>query len=353
MKKIYLYAIAALFASSFTACDDDKKTTVPETPKTYKVESGFAKGVDVSSLTEMEYKGIKFYDAKGSEMECMELMRSLGANAMRLRVWVNPEGYYSSKNDVIVKAWRAHNLGYRLMIDFHYSDTWADPGNQKMPAAWAGYTMDEVKLAVAAHTKDVLQALKDKGIDVEWVQVGNETPSGMVYPHGQVVSNDFSGFAQLVNSGYDAVKSVYPEAKVIIHLNNGQNKGLFTWHFDGLKAAGAKWDVIGMSLYHPVDDTEEPTAADTWEQKANDGIATLKECISRYGKEVMVCEIGTLWNAPYGEQFVTKVMTECKQMNGCLGVFYWEPQNYGGYGGYHKGAFDDSGRPTSIMNAFK
>ena len=352
MKRIFQYIVLAAMTCAMTACSKDhtNKDATPEVPQTYDM-TGFARGADVSSLTEQEYKGIKFYDVNGTETECLTLLRSLGVNAIRLRVWVNPDNYYSSKNDVIVKAWRAHNLGFRLMIDFHYSDTWADPGNQQVPAAWAGYTMDQMKQAVADHTKDVLQALKDKGIAVEWVQVGNETPSGMLYPQGQVVSNDFSGFAQLVNAGYDAVKAVYPEAKVIIHLNNGQNQGLFTWHFDGLKAAGAKWDVIGMSLYHPVDDTETDLE-NTWEKKANDGLATLRTCITRYDKDVMICEIGCNWNASWGEQFVTKVMNECKQMNRCLGVFYWEPQSYGGMGGYHKGAFDDSGKPTAIMNAF-
>jgi arabinogalactan endo-1,4-beta-galactosidase len=352
MKRIFLYIALAAIAYVTTACSKDNTNpdAVPETPKTYDM-TGFARGADVSSLTEQEYKGIKFYDVNGTETECLTLLRSLGVNAIRLRVWVNPAEYYSSKNDVIVKAWRAYNLGFRLMIDFHYSDTWADPGNQNPPAAWAGYTMAQMKQAVADHTKDVLQALKDKGIPVAWVQVGNETPSGMLYPLGQVVSSNFNGFAQFVNAGYDAVKAVYPDAKVIIHLNNGQNKNVFIWHFDGLKAAGAKWDVIGMSLYHPVDDTET-NLENTWEKKANDGLETLRTCVTRYNKEVMVCEIGCNWNATWGEQFVMKVMNECKQINGCLGVFYWEPQSYGGMGGYHKGAFDDSGKPTAIMNAF-
>ena len=170
-------------------------------------------------------------------------------NAIRLRVWVNPSDGWCGKEDVLMKAWRAHNLGFRLMIDFHYSDVWADPANQTKPAAWSNYTLDELKTAVADHTKDVLSALKEKGIDVEWVQVGNETRTGMLWPEGQATSGNFKNFADLTVSGYDAVKSVYPNAKVIIHLDGGDNNSNYTWMFDGLKQNGGKWDVIGMSLY--------------------------------------------------------------------------------------------------------
>ena len=108
--------------------------------------SGFAKGADVSWLTEMEQDGVKFYNQYGKAEECMRLLRDLGTNAIRLRVWVNPEGGWCGKDDVIAKASRAQALGYRLMIDFHYSDTWADPGNQKVPAAWQGYTFEQMKM---------------------------------------------------------------------------------------------------------------------------------------------------------------------------------------------------------------
>ena len=143
--------------------------------------SGFAKGADVSWLTEMEQDGVKFYNQNGKAEECMWLLRDLGTNAIRLRVWVNPEGGWCGKDDVIAKASRAQALGYRLMIDFHYSDTWADPGNQKVPAAWQGYTYEQMKQAVANHTKDVLSALKEREVtNVEWVQVGNEDRKSVV-----------------------------------------------------------------------------------------------------------------------------------------------------------------------------
>ncbi len=349
MKKILFCMIAAVTALTFTACNEkDEATGAPVQPETYDM-TGFAKGADVSWLTEMETKGKKFFDTAGNETECLRLLRSLGVNAIRLRVWVNPADYYCSKQDVLIKAWRAHRLGFRLMIDFHYSDTWADPGNQTPPAAWKDYTLDEMKTAVANHTKDVLQGIKDMGINVEWVQVGNETRSGMLKPLGDTSGGSYTNFAALINAGYDAVKAVYPEAKTIIHLDQGEVIGRYTAMFTGLNAAGAKYDVIGMSLYQPNGDTDTMG----WEEKATTCLNNIRSLISTYKKDVIICEIGCNWNADYGEQFITKVMDGCKTISGCLGVFYWEPQCYGGWNSYAKGAFDDSGMPTSIMNAFK
>ena len=221
--------------------------------------SGFAKGADVSWLTEMEKDGVKFYNQNGKATECMKLLREEGTNSIRLRVWVNPEGGWCGKDDVIAKAWRAQQLGFRLMIDFHYSDTWADPAHQTVPAAWQGYTAEQMKQAVADHTKDVLTALKDKGVtNVEWVQVGNETRDGMLWNDAEGddakavtgrVSENAANFAAYVNAGYDAVKAVYPQAKVIVHVDEGNNLGRYTWLFGELKKNGGKWDVIGMSLY--------------------------------------------------------------------------------------------------------
>ena len=142
-------------------CSDGDSTEAPGQPEPTDpvVNTDFAKGADVSWLTEMESKGVKFYDKAGNEKECMALMKELGVNAIRLRVWVNPEAGWNGKADVLAKAKRAQALGLRLMIDFHYSDTWADPGHQDKPKAWEGYGLEQLKQAVADHTTDVLQAL--------------------------------------------------------------------------------------------------------------------------------------------------------------------------------------------------
>lgn len=333
--------LAALALVGLTSCSDDENTT-PQTEPTYDM-TGFAKGADVSWLTEMEASGTKFYDANGSEKECMTLLREMGVNSIRLRVWVNPTNGWNNKQDVLVKAWRAHNLGMRLMIDFHYSDTWADPGSQTPPTAWADYDLEQMKQAVSDHTKDVLQTLKDNGIDVEWVQVGNETTTGMLWSVGFASNNNFTNFAELVNSGYNAVKSVYSDAKVIVHLDSGDNLSKYTWMFDGLKSAGAKWDVIGMSLY-PEDNN--------WQTLTDKCLSNVSTLIQRYSTQVAICEIGMAWDSENAEAVMTKVVNGCKAISGCLGVFYWEPECYNGWNGYTKGAFDSTGKPTNALNVF-
>lgn len=164
----------------------------------------------------------------------MKLVQSLGVDAVRLRVWVNPQNGWCNQDDLLVKARRAKHLGMRLLIDFHYSDTWADPGQQNKPAAWSTLSFSELKAAVASHTTSVLQLLKDNGIQPEWVQVGNETGNGMLWEDGKASVN-MANYAALNNAGYDAVKAILPNSKVIVHLQNGQDNSLFRWLFDGLK----------------------------------------------------------------------------------------------------------------------
>ena len=129
-------------------------------------EVAFARGADISWCTEMEAAGRKFRNASGTETDIFVLMKEIGMTAIRLRVWVNPEQYgygaWSDKADVIAKAKRAHEQGLDLMIDFHYSDFFTDPGTQTMPKDWAGKSATEVRSALASHTKEVLQALKDE-----------------------------------------------------------------------------------------------------------------------------------------------------------------------------------------------
>jgi arabinogalactan endo-1,4-beta-galactosidase len=296
----------------------------------------------------MEAAGKKFYNAAGVETECFALMKSLGMNTIRLRVWVNPDPTWNNAADVIAKAIRAKNLGLRIMIDFHYSDSWADPGKQIKPAAWASMNFSELKAAVSAHTTDVLNQLKAAGITPEWVQVGNETNDGLLWPDGKA-STSMSNYAQLVNVGYDAVKAVFSSAKVIVHISNGWDNSLFKWNIGGLISSGAKFDVIGMSLY--------PTYVGTgWANANQQCLSNMNDMVSRYNKEVMVVEVGMPWDsAAECKLFITDLISKVKSVtnNKGLGVLYWEPQAHDGWKGYTLGAFDNSGKPTVAMDAFK
>lgn len=348
--KAMLLASALLFSVTGTSCSTDDHAT-PEQEKIYDM-TGFAKGADVSWLTEMESNGLKFYNADGKTMECMSLLRDLGMNSIRLRVWVNPTEKWCGKDDVIAKAWRAQQLGMRLMIDFHYSDTWADPSKQGVPSAWKNYSFEEMKQAIASHTQDVLSALKARGVDVEWVQVGNETTNGMLWNDDAKkvtgkASDNMANFAAYISAGYDAVKAVYPEAKVVVHLDKGNKLSQYTWIFDGLKKNGGKWDVIGMSLY-PDWITDQ-----TWEKVTEGCLSNIKTLSDKYNCDVVISEIGMVWNSENATPFLKKAIDGCKEIPTCEGVFYWEPECYNNWNGYDKGAFDSNGKPTVALDAFK
>jgi arabinogalactan endo-1,4-beta-galactosidase len=305
-----------------------------------------AQGADVSWITEMEASGVQFYNTGGTSVDGMKLVQSLGVDAVRLRVWVNPQNGWCNQDDLLVKARRAKHLGLRLLIDFHYSDTWADPGQQNKPAAWSTLSFSELKAAVAAHTTSVLKLLKDNGIQPEWVQVGNETGNGMLWEDGKASVN-MANYAALNNAGYDAVKAILPNSKVIVHLQNGQDNSLFRWLFDGLKNNGGKWDVIGMSLY---------PNKENWQAYNTACINNINDMISRYQSEVMICEVGMSWDEEEVAELWLKELL--KAANGIpnqkvLGIFYWEPLAYAGWNGYTLGAFDNNGRPTKVWNAFK
>jgi len=342
MKTVFIFLFTAFV---FAACK--KKDSSPE-PNPPRGNQFFAKGGDVSWLTQMEAEGQKFYDNNGTEMDCMELLKSLGVNAIRLRAWVDPSasGGWCNTADLVTKAVRAKNLGMKILIDLHYSDWWADPGKQNKPAAWASQDFNTLKTSVYNYTAEVMNALKTSGIKPEWVQIGNETNDGMLWPDGKASTN-MVNFAQLINTGYDAVKSVSDSSKVIVHISNGFDNNLFRWMFDGLKSNNAKWDVIGMSLY--------PSPAN-WSTLNDQCLANMNDMISRYNKEIMICEVGMSWDQPSASNaFLTDLVNKTKSLadNKGLGVFYWEPECNVNWNGYTLGAFDNSGRPTIALNAFK
>jgi arabinogalactan endo-1,4-beta-galactosidase len=313
------------------------------------IEEYFAKGADISWVTQMEDEGRKFYNRNGVETDCFELMKSLGINSIRLRVWVNPveHGNYCNTGDLVKKAKRADALDMKLMVDFHYSDWWADPAHQNKPAAWENYDLEQLKNAVAEHTKEVLKELKSNKIHPEWIQIGNETTNGMLWDTGKVALGEehMKNYAELHIAGYEAAKSIFPDAKIIIHIDNGFDNIRFRRILDGIKKYGAKWDVVGMSLY---------PSATNWQEKNNQLIANTKDMITRYDSEVMICEVGM----PYTEaeackNFLSDLLRQAKAVPGnkCLGVFYWEPEAYD-WQEYLLGAFDTSGKPTIAMDAF-
>ncbi len=312
----------------------------------------FVKGADIGWLPQMEATGYKFYNDSGREEDLFSILRQHGINTIRLRTWVNPSddpaSGHNSKEETVAMALRAKKWGMRVMIDFHYSDSWADPGKQKKPAAWEGHSFPQLLNDVYSYTKEVMQLLKNSGVTPEWAQVGNETPGGMIYPEGSVAHWD--SLAQLINKGYDAIKGVSPATKVILHLDQGNNNLRFRTWFDSATAHGARYDVIGLS-YYPYWLTGNPD----YTLSIDDLGSNLNDMAARYGKEVMVVEVGgedTKVQNTY--DMLIAVMKKVKAVPGGkgLGVIYWEPEGARSWSKYGLSAWGDDGKPSKALDAF-
>ncbi len=324
-------------------------TTIALAQKKNKL--AFAKGADVSWLPQMEATGYRFYDTDGKEKDCLQLLKERGMNTIRLRVFVNPSqdkaSGHCSKEETVAMALRAQKAKMRIMIDFHYSDTWADPAKQAKPAAWANLSFDALQNKVYEHTFDVLTALKKAGVTPEWVQVGNEIPGGMLWPDGS--TNNWAQLAQLLNKGYEATKAVNAKIKVIVHVDEGNNNEKFRWFFDKATEHQVKYDVIGLS-YYPfwIKKDYSETIADL--QK------NLNDMASRYQKEVMVVEVGgvdeQVQNTRELLAATIKAVKAVPNHKG-LGVLYWEPQGAKSWSGYGLSAWQQDGKPSPALDAFK
>ena len=308
----------------------------------------FACGADVSWLTQMEAEGRKFYTSgqERQEMECMQLLRDhCGVNSIRLRVWVNPDTVWNSIEDVVAKAVRADKLGMRTMIDFHFSDTWADPGHQVMPKAWQNLSPEEVEKALANHVSETMTALKTAGVTPEWVQIGNETTPRMMLPLGSV--DNPVQLTRLNNAGYDAVKAIFPQSKVIVHLDGGNYQEQYDRILDILETNGGRYDMIGMSLYPYW--AEQNGEKGGWKKISDDCISNINHLKQKYGKPIMICEIGM----PYDQGELCRQLISKMMATDVEGIFYWEPQAPAGYNdGYTLGCFDNDA-PTTALDAFK
>jgi arabinogalactan endo-1,4-beta-galactosidase len=338
--------VSLLFSSCTKAQNPDITPTLPVLPTFL-----FSKGADVGWLPQMEATGYKFYDTDGSKKEGLQLLKDRGINTIRLRVWVNPSNDkingHCSKAETVAMALRAKNLGMRIMIDFHYSDSWADPSKQTKPAAWANHTFAELLNDVYNHTSDVLNALKTAGVTPEWVQIGNEIPGGMLWPEGN--SSNFAQLAQLLNKGYDATKAVDATIKVIVHVDEGNNNSKFRWFFDNAKANNVKYDVIGMSYYpYWIKSDFKATITDLENN--------LKDMVSRYGKEVMIVEVGGDYTLVQNtKDMLVAVIAAVKAVpnNKGLGVIYWEPEGEKSWSGYQLNAWQSDGKPSPALDAFR
>ena len=341
IKLIPLFSLVLIFA-----CHSADVNAV-DFPKTVVLTKSYAKGADIGYLSEMEVKGKKFHTNDGIEHDLFDVLKSKGINSVRLRIWVNPSNGYCGKADVVAMAIRAHQKGMRIMLDFHYSDSWATVDREIKPAAWKNYSFEELKKAVYDHTFEVLNTLKSDGITPEWVQVGNESDDGILFPDGQISLGNGENFAKLFKSGYDAIKIVDANIKVIAHVSSTNDTTKLKTFFDALYNNGTKWDVIGLSSY--------PGTQAPWQLRNDHSFETMTFLQKRYQKPIMICETGYLVTAP---QDTKNMLMDLMKKNSSLGekgfgVFYWEPAADLTWNlKYKYGAFDTTGTPTKAMDAF-
>ena len=233
-------------------------------------------GADISSLKKSEDKGGVYKYRDGTQADALQILKDNGLNYARLRVWVDPADGYHNKAEILTMAARLKSLGIKLLVDFHYSDNWADPGKQNKPAAWKDYDFEQLKQAVYDHTYDVCSSLAAQGTPADMVQVGNEINAGMLWPDGDY--NHFDNLAALLKSGYQAVKDSSSSTLVMLHIAEGGDNDMARWWFDNITRREVPFDVIGVS-YYPF-----------WHGSLAQLQTNLNDISARYDKDVMVAE---------------------------------------------------------------
>lgn len=320
-----------------------------------RADAEFISGADISILADMESSRAKYYE-NGVAKDALQILKNNGVNYVRLRLWNDPydssgNAYGAGTNDLtktITLAKRAKALGLKVLLDFHYSDFWVDPGKQNVPKAWATYTYDQMNTAVYTYTKNVLTQMKKEGVYPDMVQIGNELNSGMLWPYGKSWGEDgyeFDRLATFLSSGVKAVRDTQStEIPVMLHLADGGDTSLFQWWFDEITARSVDFDIIGIS-YYPY---WHGTMADL--QNNMDTIST------QYNKDVIVVETAygnttsnvdsksnafteteaaeAGYEASYNGQYryLVDLITAIKEVpnNKGTGFFYWEPLWYNG-----------------------
>lgn len=275
-------------------------------------------GVDLGMLLEVEEKGGRFSTSASSSRDAVKILADAGANLTRLRLWVDPytaqgEPYGGGTNDLtrtIRLAKRAVAQGMSILLDFHLSDWWADPGTQTKPKAWRNLSGEALRRQVRSYTKAVITQMKAAGVRPSMVQMGNEISSGILWDDGRVGAghDDFSGLAGLLKAGFQGVEdALSPGEKIerVLHLDMGGDNALYRWWFDGVIAQGVSFDIIGLS-YYPF-----------WHRSMGELKWNLNDLVRRYGKDVLIVETAYGWTLEDGD--------------GITDSFYRKEEAEGGY----------------------
>lgn len=244
----------------------------------------FIKGMDLSTLAELEKLGAKYYD-NNEETDILEIMKRYDVDTIRLRLWNDPysekgEPYGAGTNDLnttLAIAKKVTDAGMGVLLNYHYSDFWADPGKQIKPKAWKDYGVKELEKAVYEYTRDTMQVFKEQGVNLTMVQVGNELTNGLLWPEGQ--KPEYDNIALFINAGIRGVRAVDGDVPIMIHLDNGGNNELYRTWFDEFMKRGEEFQYIGLSYYPFWHGT-----LDMLEYNMND-------IAERYDKDLIIAEV--------------------------------------------------------------
>ena len=310
-----------LAASAFAA--DAVKTRPFNT-----MPADFIKGADISTLLEAEQHGAKFYNQNGQQQDAIAILKANGVNYVRLRLWVEPQdasgktygGGSNNLENTIALAKRVKAQGLKLLLDFHYSDFWTDPGKQFKPKAWEKMDYPQLKTAIHDYTRDTIARFKQEGVLPDMVQIGNEINGGMLWPEGKSWGQgggEFDRLAGLLNAAISGLKENLTggeQVKIMLHLAEGTKNDTFRWWFDEIAKRGVPFDIIGLSMYT------------YWNGPISALKANMDDISRRYNKDVIVVE------AAYGY-----TLDNCDNAENS---FQAKEEKDGGYPGTVQGQYD-------------
>jgi arabinogalactan endo-1,4-beta-galactosidase len=315
----------------------------------------YAIGADLSFLKQTEEKGTQFKES-GHTKAGIQIFKDHGYNWIRLRLFHTPTALPNNLEYTLAQAREAKKLGFKFLLNYHYSDTWADPGKQFLPRAWQGKSHAELVEAVFTYTRDTIVAFREAGVLPDMVQIGNEVIGGMLWPDGRLPGH-WDNFTDLVKAGIrgvDTGRGQDPRPRIMIHIDRGGSKRATKAFFDKLHSYGLEYDVIGQS-YYP-----------WWHGTLLDLRENLNFMATEYRKDILLVEVAYCWRpteyrtkaAPFPEtpagqkeflEEVNRLVLNTPNERG-IGIFWWEPAVAGRL--RNRGFFDDEGNALPVINVF-